>query len=460
MLYRMFIYGTKAATGNAIAIVETNYAVVSKAERYWKGRDITKYMKPFDVEAVKARIERELGDKCQVYVDYPPEGYEQIPFLCVKTSFEEVRKLLPCLHVITTENDLVLYDMKTRKSFFRDLVDDTFITWKIREDEIRRKILVDDRPVFQYRKIASYKNENYKSSSFAVTLGFDEKCAPFEERTRQFYETLKDSLVKGEKLVCENRCFIVSGECYSITLCLEAYGKHSQMIGFYENFRPRVDLIRRMSCFEASKWIGQCKEFEKEKIKEFMNFIEMENKYKNPGDRFVRSVNIMKRHRKELFDIHYGVPGWYSSAVVFSVVPSKYCGNDDRISALILGEETASFILPFVNDVYPYIYERYYDADGNHLPAQMWQKIIENLLETEEMILHDTFNSRLDSYIEQLELYENSTEHDSEVWYKDRKKFLFEHRYDVAHLYDVFIKWSNLQILYHGDDCIFNISGP
>ena len=74
--------------------------------------------------------------------------------------------------------------------------------------------------------------------------------------------------------------------------------------------------------------------------------------------------------------------------------------------------------------------------------------------------MHDTFKPQLDSYIEQLELYKNSTEHDSEVWYENRKKFLFEHRYDVAHLYDVFIKCSNLQIRYHVDDCIFNISGP
>ena len=121
------------------------------------------------------------------------------------------------------------------------------------------------------------------------------------------------------------------------------------MIGFYENFSPRVDLLRRMSCFEASKWIAQSQEFEKVGVKEIVNFIEMEFKYKNPGDRFVRSVDIMKRHRKEL--LYYGVPGWYSSAVVFSVVSSKYCGNANRISVLILGEESASFIFPFVNDV-------------------------------------------------------------------------------------------------------------
>ena len=141
MLYRMFIYGTKAATGRALAIAEANHAVVSKNEKYWNGRNISKYMKRFDVESVKIRIEKELGSKCQAYVDYPPEEYEQIPFLCVKTSFEEVRSVLPCLHAITAENDLVLYDMKTRKSFFRDLVDDAFIMWKMREDEIRKKYL-------------------------------------------------------------------------------------------------------------------------------------------------------------------------------------------------------------------------------------------------------------------------------------------------------------------------------
>ena len=389
-------------------VKDVNEVIISNFEYWdhgWKRYASAQYLKEFNIEDVKSQIEKELGDKCQVYINYPFGDSSQVPFLRVVTSFAKISEVLPRVHAISAENGLVLYDTRKRRSFFKDLLDDTFITWKMREHEIRENIIGILK--WECRRIASCDVMGHKESSFVVTRFWRRKTAvPLEEHVRQFYETLEKSLIEGEELDCENRCFTVRGNGYSIAFCVEAYKKHPQWIGFYENGQPKKDLLRRMGCEVALKWIQECcNEQEKSNIMERMNFTEMADRYKNPGDRFVRSVNIMKQHRKGLFYINYGVPGWHGSAVVFSVVPSKYYGNADRISALILGEETASFILPFVNDVYPYIYERYYDADGNHLPAQMWQKIIEKLFETEQMILHDTFNPQLDSYIEQLELY-------------------------------------------------------
>ena len=127
----------------------------------------------------------------------------------------------------------------------------------------------------------------------------------------------------------------------------------------------------------------------------------------------------------------------------------------------------AWFILPIINDVYVYFDERYYLTE-NHLPAQMWQEIIERLSEVKDMILHDTFNLRLRPYIEDgFELYLLSDEcragiSESRDWERCRsepEQLLFENRYKVAHLYDIFIKWSKLQLHYYGEDCMFNIQG-
>ena len=86
------------------------------------------------------------------------------------------------------------------------------------------------------------------------------------------------------------------------------------------------------------------------------------------------------------------------------------------------------------------------------------------------MILHDTFNPELKPYVERFDLYELSRDQgrSPDFWEKgdgyriknEPERFLFEHRYDVAHLYDIFIEWSNIQLRYYGDGCMFNIEGP
>jgi len=466
MPYRIFIYGTTGAAASAPCIQSTNRAVVSQYDKdYWRGNWINKYMKEFDVEDVKLKIESGLGGKCQVNIE---KGCGNIKFICVKTSFEEARNVLPVLHALTAENDLVLYDAMRCKSFYRDLIDDTFIKWKMREAEICRKILAGVSPVWQYKKIASYEDERDKASAFAVNLKY-KKGVELQDRIIKFYETLKSGLADGEELICEDKCFIVSSHYYEITLCLEAYGKHAQFRGFYQDGQPQAYLLRRMSCFDASKWINKfCGKDSRDDIYARMNFEEMIDRYKNPADRFVRSVNISKQQRKDLFDWRYSQGPECGSEIVFNVVPCEYYRKGSRISALKIEEDSAAFILPFIHDFYPYFYKRYYLTE-NHLPSEMWAKIVERLREVKEMILRDTFNPELKPYIDKFNLhvllrsrkYRNDEAAGLNKIKNEPVQFVFENRYEIARFYDVFIKWSELQLEYHGyDEGLFNIEGP
>ena len=80
------------------------------------------------------------------------------------------------------------------------------------------------------------------------------------------------------------------------------------------------------------------------------------------------------------------------------------------------------------------------------------------------MILHDTFNPKLKPYIEKFNLFVLSKE--KSEWDRIKNEpieFLHEHRYEVAHLYDIFVEWSKAQIEHHcncGEARMFNIQGP
>ena len=214
----------------------------------------------------------------------------------------------------------------------------------------------------------------------------------------------------------------------------------------------------------------QCTESEKSEIMSRLNIREMENAYPNPGDRLVKSVLISKWQRKELFHINYS--GYGSSAskytqIYFYIDPDEEYRDWESISVLGIEEESASFILPFISDVYPYFYDRYYSIK-NHLPPEMWEDIVKRISEAKDMILNDTFNPKLKPYIEEFDLRVFANGREREFWQsgeylrieKEPEKYLYEHRYDVAHLYDVFIEWSNIQVPFcKSMELLFNIPG-
>lgn len=465
MLYRLYIYKSSAATNSAPAIGIVNAAISTNSEREWEGNRAADYMEEFDASAVRNLIENELGDKCKVKVCYPPKEYEQKEYLFIATSYAQIRGVLPRVHAIAMENRLALYDAETGRSFFKNLFDDTFINLRIREQELKNCILSMMDPVWHYRKIYGCEDERDKSSSYTVTLRKDPE-KPFIERVAEFYNCLKSNLGEGETLVCKDKAFVISRERYSITFVLEGYKKHANMIGYYENGKACQDLIHRMSVEEAYKWMKCCSNTEKDDIQDRMAFKEMEDKFPNPADRIANSVRITKWQRKQKFGVRYSGIGYYSSEILFHIVPDDYYQDGANISVLKIEEESASFILPFIHDIYPYFYERYYLTE-NHLPAEMWETIINRIKAAQEMIVNDTYNPDLAIYIEHFNLFVLGDRDDPRLW-KSNAEYdpigvVYDHRYEIAYLYEIFIQWSETQMKYYGDsgdDRMFNIQGP
>ena len=92
--------------------------------------------------------------------------------------------------------------------------------------------------------------------------------------------------------------------------------------------------------------------------------------------------------------------------------------------------------------------------------------------EAREMIVNDTFNPTLNKYVGRFNLFTlTREERTAEFWesgdgYKIKNQpiqFLYEHRYEVAHLFDVFLDWSDAQMKCYcntGEGRMFNIQGP
>lgn len=462
MRYRLYMYATRAADAEVPAISVINCAVSADSDREWRDSWATKHMKDFDAAEVKAQIDCALQGKCRVIVKYPPEGCEQTPFLYIVTSYAAVRDVLPCLHKFAAERELAIYDAETDVCFYRDLLDRAFLAAKTRGQQIKLRILGEAQPVWKFEQIMSSMDDQQKVGAFAVTL----KKVPdlsFLERTRQFHDILKNSLIEGETLQYADRCFTVSGQDYQLQYCLEGYKKHPCMIGFYENDQPRTDLIRRMGCTEAIKVVQQRFSVTgRSDIEKRMDFYEMKSRYPNPADRYVRSLNISKRLAKETFEVRYSSFGYYSSEILFHILPDPVYQNQRHISVLKIEEDSATFILPFVADIYPYFGKRYYLTE-NHLPVEMWKEIVERLSEAKEMILHDAFSPALRPYIEEFDLYVLADRTDENAYRLIREapaEFAYQHRYRIAHLYDIFIEWANLQTRFCGPKGMFNLQGP
>lgn len=458
MRYRIYIYDTIAVSNETMVVEYINMVISRDSEKEWNDNGADRYLKEFDVRNIKAQIQNMLGDKCQIIIKYPPKKYKQMPYLYISTAFSVVQEVLPALEYIAAKNKLALYDVERDKTYYKNLVDDAFITQKLREKTLKETILKNTRALWRYNKIFSANEEN--QSAFVITV-YRIKGVTFAERTKWFYECLLSALTEDETLECEDRTFKVCGTDYTISFLFEGYKEHANMIGFVENGKESVALLRRMSTYNAIKWIEQCRKIEKEDIKNRMCFTEMVYKYKNPGDRLAKSVNITKWQRREIFDIRYSGFGYYESEIVFNVVPE--CVMTSHISSLKIEEETASFILPFVKDVYPYIYDRY-NLTENHLPFAMWIKFIRRLEKAKEMIVNDTFNPDLLPYIEKFNLYVLEDENtDFDTIKNNPVQFLYEHRYQVSHLYDVLIEWSDTQLNYYwgcDGDGMINIQGP
>lgn len=245
MVYRVYIYCSTCSVASAPGIEICNRAISTNSMYQWKNNNAAACMQAFDVQYIIEKINASLGADCKIQICTPPVSATAIQYLCVTTSYEKAAAVLPVLHCITSANDLVLYDAETKKVFFRELVDRTFISVKTRIEDFIQAILTEMKPVWTIRRIRHLSSERDHDYGFVVTLRKDAGKS-FLKRCCEFYRCLSGHIGKNEQLSTDHECFTVLGEWYSIAFCLEGYKKHPNQMGYYSQSRPQTKLLRRM----------------------------------------------------------------------------------------------------------------------------------------------------------------------------------------------------------------------
>lgn len=427
MLYRLYVYKTSATTAKAPAIGICNLAVSTNSENVWKLENAEDYMYDFNAIKVARELEDQLGDKCRIYHLKSKPQYGGVEYLCIATSYAHAAEVLPYIHCVTASKDLVLYDAETKQTFFRELINSTFITVKSRISDFTQAILSEMKPVWTIRKIGEFATDRDHDYCYVVTLR-KSQTENFKDRCKAFYDCLTTHLNQEEALDTSNECFTIRGKWYSISFCLEGYKKHPDQLGYFHQGHPKTKLIRRMGCEEAFRWVQQSNS-NLNTIMKRMNFRELERAYPNPADRFAKSVNISKWETRCGLGIRYCGIGFYGSEILFHIVPDEYYEDQYResrhISVLAVQEGIADPILSIVEKYYPYFSQRYY-MEENHLPIEMWRQIVDDAKEK-------------------------------------RSEYIKTPRYNHARLLEIFIQWSEAQLdLYEltGEGRMINVQGP
>jgi hypothetical protein len=172
--------------------------------------------------------------------------------------------------------------------------------------------------------------------------------------------------------------------------------------------------------------------------------------------------------------VGYGLAtGGYGAEVIFhhtEEITYAIHREQETKSGLRIDEASASFLLPIIEDFYPYMYERYYLLD-NPLPYEMWQAILEKMQHIALLILHETNHEELKPYIDKFELFALEDGYfsdeckpiasgvDAQEWRDNPVQFLYKNRKKAFAFYKFFILWIEKQMENDGFSLI-NVSGP
>ncbi|MBQ2756365.1 MAG: hypothetical protein IJF27_06795 [Oscillospiraceae bacterium] len=456
MRYRLFLYKLNGAFN------EDDYVVVRTNKCLRDNCFKDEYTEPFDGAKVKETIlQNAVGENgaplCHAEVKYTPQ--KQCEYIYLSTSNAVAKKVLVAAYSAALEFGLVVYDVERKRTFLGALFsNDAFAVMRLRAQKLNAKIRETQQPIWKKRMLEEVYDKECSRCSYLITLSKNEKS--FEERTKSFYSLLRESLEEGERLYTRKRCFIIGSERYEIKFCLEGYKKNPNRIGFVKYGKPYTDLIGRMGGEAAFKWVE--KNNKTKVIAERMQINELVSAYPNPSDRFVACVNIEKQLAKEKFDIRYGSTTERGSEIIFHA-ENVYDHGTGKISVLKIEEESATFILPIICDLYPYFGERYY-LEENHIPSEMMADIIKRMEQIKKLILEDTYNEKLQPYIKCFNLFileDTDTMEAFEYVKNNETDVVHKHRGEIANFYDLFIRWAEAQMeFYANDDLMFNIEGP
>ncbi len=457
MKYEVIIYNTPSDFSNSLFIRSIEESHNKSMDAYCE------YLERFNGYDIEKAIDAELHGKCRVITTRNDRKAPDCWFITVLTSYAVAPEVLPRLHSIATRNGLWLYDAETKKSYSENPVKRSFISYKIRENALRKIIRERVDRIYNLCCIDQHFTDRENEGVFVLTLR-KMSGVHLTKRIEQFYQILNESISSDEKVVCDNKCFTVEGDGYRISYIVEAYGKRSQFVCFMNDNQICVENMHRMSSYLAVRWMKGRGSTDKNDISARMRFREMVGEYPNPADRFVASVNISKQQDREIFDIRYSGYGYYGSEILFHVI--EPLDDNESISVLKIEEESASFILPYVEEFFPYIYQRYYDE--NHIPFESFIDILNRIKKIRDKLVNGECDPSLMEHLDKINLYvlvcgknRKASMEESDMIRSQPEKFIYLHRYDIAHFYDIFIYWCERQADYYERFAsMVNIQGP
>ena len=482
MKYRFVLYGTWETTKGTIALNNANSILRKTVTGQETGEGLDRYLISFDAFRVARQVRAELDlaeDRItEVSVRTTPKEKE---YICVQTPSQNAHNVWPVMVLVALREGLAALDVQLNRYVFEPA--SLGFAWRdltLRLRELNEQIIHKTESIWKLRRL--YKNHfiRYSEAAYVVTLAKSQKFG-LRERTMSFYRLLLELSRPDETVLCSDRCFVIKAPNYKISYTIEAYRKNPDVICYMDKESICVEKLHRISCEKAFEWLrnnpGETAGDRTGKTGsnthrtlERLAFTELVYRYGNPADRFCASLDITKALLKESLDVDYSCYRDFGPAIMFHKVPLNQCRWQDEydmqtFSALKIEADTASFILPFIEEKYPYFKDRSSLAD-NHIPAKMLEDIKNRLKQIRQDLYNVENLEALEPYLQNASFYALTKNKgpapypptdDAEA---DPKELIRRHRLDIAHLLDIFIRWAEFQLEYGNDTDLYNIIGP
>ncbi len=461
MAYRVFLYKSEGATKDAPCIFSVNSALRHgqrqlPSDHFLLDSDCTAIMDQLWTEITEKNLPK---DACRISEFEAGTKENHAHCILAVLSYDYAHLFLPVLSKCAAENDLVMYDTVTQNVFYRDIVDMTAIRLRQAQQKFHQAILRDLKPLCYIRRLYYDACRQWKECAYVITINKDPD-KPFLQRVNELYMCLQSHLSEGETLECEDGCFRISLDYSTIIYCLEGYKKRSDKRGYMDHGYPQEELTHRMSCEDAFRSLRTLSARERRDAFRRQCFLEMKEKYPNPADRFVASVNISRQQLRYPYDIHYSGFGGYWCEIGIHVFPGEFGYHPSQVSMLKIGIGESKWFLPFLEKFYPYFGKRYYDC--NHIPCEMMADIVKEMKEIRTLILRDPSSPRVMPYIQKISLSVIDEKINCRLMSDpERLEFIVQHRFQAAQVLESFIRWIDAQLeTYMGEHAMFNIEGP
>ncbi len=335
---------------------------------------------------------------------------------------------------------------------------------KMRISQINQALIKGVQGLYAMLKLPFSKGQ---TRYYAVIL--KKNAQELRARIADFWVLFNSLKLEGESVSVEEGKFLFHGEGFTLIFQIEGYKKRAEFTAFCTENGVETRLLGRMSAYQTMRLFAGFTQTEKGDTLRRLSVAEMVKAYPCTFRRFAESVKITQRLKKTGLSVRYTDVGQYGAEILFHVVNTEYTAWAGNPSVLHIEEDLATFLLPMVEEVYPYFNERYYLTE-NHLPWQAMRDIAKRVKAEKERFIRGDIRSFYQKNKGMLNQYVFTDNTDSVTEKKERElafrcpvAFIKKHKKKIILLYDIFLRWLSCQLktfLCYDYDLMFNIQGP